>query len=187
MTLNRPENPFDIPYITPSTRAKGEVWMSPARMLQPTFFDEKQAAQDVFAYYGVSLDEIDRWHERKWLSFDSKIKHVSSLEFHELLFIRSLVHFGLTDAMITTMLSYLEKPYQYSPFDHAFCFAYGWVGAAPDLTENIFWQLIENHFETFVRHKANNGEEPTLYRMRRLIDAAIRELDVKKAREQEQE
>ncbi len=163
--------------IIPVPRGVAELWMEPVRTLQPSLFDEEQTAEDIFAEYRVSVDEIDRWHKREWLSFDSKMTHLLQPERDELMFVRNLAHFGLSDAIITRMLSFLEKPYQYSPFDHAFCFAYGWVSAAPELDEETLWQLMESHFANYVQQKVSEQDTRALHRMRFLINSALTKLD----------
>lgn len=82
----------------------------------------------VLARGGVSIDEVERWRARGWISFD--IREVHSLDEGrtcELWFVRNIARSGLSDIQIDSFLSELEKPYLYDPIRMAYSFVYGWV------------------------------------------------------------
>jgi len=91
-------------------------------LLQPTLF--RMSLEEFTAHTSVSLDEMKRWNEKGWLSFDpDMIKHYDERERVEVLFIKALARSGLSDAMIHRLLSGLRKPYCYDPETTFFSFA----------------------------------------------------------------
>ena len=82
-------------------------------LLQSTFFKQ---TPDVFAAEtSVSLDEMKRWYEAGWLSFDpAVVNEYDERESVEVQFVKAVVRFGLSDAMIHKILSTLNKPYCYN-------------------------------------------------------------------------
>lgn len=64
----------------------------------------------------VSADEMRRWHDAGWLSFDPyKLHQVDWAEDTEVRFIRALARSGLSDERISELLAPLAKPYCYGP------------------------------------------------------------------------
>lgn len=89
---------------------------------QPSLF--RMTPDEFTSHTRVSLDEMSRWKEKGWLAFDPyTIKDYDERERKEVLFIRALSRFGLSDAMIDRLLSGLEKPYCYNTTTTFFSFA----------------------------------------------------------------
>ncbi|MBN2561150.1 MAG: hypothetical protein JXQ75_09490 [Phycisphaerae bacterium] len=64
----------------------------------------------------VSADEMRRWHQAGWLSFDpTDLTQIDWGEDAEVRFIRALARSGLGDKWINDLLATLEKPYCYDP------------------------------------------------------------------------
>jgi hypothetical protein len=129
-------------------------WWTPHRLEQ---LDLWQSQRDEFlARARISADEVYRFFERGWLSFDIRTKHeLSYPEVMEIQFIRSLAHSGLSDAMVENMLSGLEKPYRYDFNKIAYSFLYGWVerprNALDDLDDHDFEAMVQRKLQECVR------------------------------------
>jgi len=99
----------------------------------------------------VSADELHRWHERGWLSFDPfKIERIDWGEEIEVRFVSDLARTSLSDAWIGKLLTSLPKPYCYSPDATFFSFsAKQWVTLPnkldqAELTEECLAELAQN-------------------------------------------
>jgi hypothetical protein len=89
--------------------------------LHPTFF--KQSSDEFITEMRVSIDELSRWRANGWLSFDPVLlREFDEKERIEVLFLKSVVRFGLSDSMINRILSGLGKPYCYDPKETFFSF-----------------------------------------------------------------
>ena len=115
---------------------------------QPTLF--RSSAEEFVAEVMVSEDEMRRWHTAGWLSFDPEtIKVYDEAEGIEVLFIRALVRFGLSDAMIQRLLADLERPYCYDLRGTFYCFhRQGWVTVAPAPERE---DLVADEIETLIQ------------------------------------
>jgi DNA-binding transcriptional MerR regulator len=100
-------------------------------MMQHTLFPV--TVEEFVAEMGVSQDEMRRWYAAGWLSFDPNTSRIyDEAERVEVLFMRALVRFGFSDAMINRLLAGLEKPYCYNPRETFYSFSrQGWVTVAP--------------------------------------------------------
>ena len=117
--------------------------------LQRTFFT--QSPDEFLTEMGVSVDEMNQWRAKGWLSFDpDTIKKYDETERIEVMFIKALARFGLSDAMVNRLLSGLDKPYCYDPRTTFFSFIQeSWVTlpAKPDPNDTVsegIEALIEN-------------------------------------------
>ena len=116
---------------------------------QLTFF--KQSPDEFLVERGVSIDEMNRWHENGWLSFDpATIQEYDEKESIEVLFIKAVVRFGISDAMVNRLFSRLDKPYCYDPKITFFSFEQdSWITLPPksdpkDTVSEGIEALIEN-------------------------------------------
>jgi hypothetical protein len=135
-------------------------------LLQSTFFKQ---TPDVFAAEtSVSLDEMKRWYEAGWLSFDpAVVNEYDERESVEVQFVKAVVRFGLSDAMIHKILSTLNKPYCYNTNETFYSFERdSWITLppAPDPMETI-----EENIESLIENE--NLEVLELIKER--IDAAL--------------
>ena len=107
----------------------------------------------------VSLDDVARWQEIGWLSFDAAmLETLEDDQTAELVFIRDVARSGLPNTLVTEMLGELERPYAYPSATTAYSFAHGWVEIAfPDMDE-----IIEQHLEEWAQERQINGEEEKL-------------------------
>jgi hypothetical protein len=104
---------------------------------------------ELIAEMSVSADEMCAWHRKAWLSFDAlAIDRFDEPERIEVLFIKGMTRSGLSDAMINSILSSLEKPYSYDPYKTYFSFVENrWISLPPerdpaDVTNDYFNELI---------------------------------------------
>lgn len=134
----------------------------------------------------VSLDEIERWRERGWISFDVQEKtELHTSEVFEIQFVRCLAYSGLSDAMIEELLEGLEKPYCYNPFTVAYSFLLGWVERPRIPNEDEIEEIIETNLEDWFKECARQGDSQTLYRIKELADNAFWEaLETRKKQRQ---
>jgi len=97
------------------------------------------------ARLGVSIDDLRRWHDRGWISFDGKIDEELD-EFYdpkilEITFVRDIVRSGLTDAQIDVVFAKLPKPFAFDSNKLAYSFLHGWVEVNTDpckiIAENL--------------------------------------------------
>ena len=64
---------------------------------------------------GVSRDEMSRWAEKGWLSFEpASVEEYDEPQWGEIEFVKPIVRSGLSDEWIDTLLSKLEVPYCYN-------------------------------------------------------------------------
>lgn len=101
-------------------------------LLQPTLF--RSTREQFVARTSVSVDEMEGWHRKGWLSFDPlTVAEYDEKEFLEVLFIKALARFGLSDAMVERLLAGLEKPYCYDPLATFYSFAEeSWINLPPE-------------------------------------------------------
>ena len=122
----------------------------------------------------VSPDDLRRWHERGWLSFDGsmneELDEFDDPRVFEIQVVRDIVRSGLTDAQIESLLSQLPKPFAFNPDRLAFSFRHGWVHVAPPLEIPEPSEVIEEHLDEWMAQ----CDEETLENLReRVTDALI--------------
>jgi len=90
---------------------------------------------DVLVKLKISRDEVRRWLDKGWLSFDlqpvTEFDEFGDPRVSELTMVRDVVRSGLNDAQIDHLLGLLPKPCVVDPERIAFSFRYGWVVAIP--------------------------------------------------------
>ncbi len=144
---------------------------------------------------GVSLDDLDRWCDKGWISFDARgVDQLSTHMAHEVVFIRNLVQSFLSDAQIDALLKKLEKPYQYDPTRTAYSFAYGWVQPPPMLDGIEIDEFVESHLRSWIDDKVKDAEVELLRKLEMTFSIAVlraegkrneREADAKEREESE--
>lgn len=153
-------------------------WPEPE--LQACLFGDDPTDQ-VLANLKVSRDEVKRWQEKSWVSFD--IDETDTLDrFHsgELEFVRDVARSGLLDAQINALFASLPTPYRFSPETLAYSFAYGWVVPSKDSP----YELIEANVTDWLE---NLAEEHEIERLEKLSDTIARHLDAIRSEEEEEE
>jgi len=64
-----------------------------------------ESLYELLARLQISLDELARWHDKGWVSFDAskllRLAIINDPKSWELYFVRDIVRSGLTDAQIT--------------------------------------------------------------------------------------
>jgi len=128
---------------------------------------------EMFARARVSIDDMARWQELGWISYDASVRE--TLEHHEVMemvFIRDLARSGLPAAFVSELLADLPKPYAYDPATTAYSFSVGWVEAViPDLDD-----LVENHLEEWAQEKQVRNDEERLQDASTILMLALAEL-----------
>lgn len=147
---------------------------------QLLFFDA--AIGSVAATLRVSLDDMKRWHELRWLSFNPATEALIDHEqIEEIRFLRNVVRSGLPDAYLSALLKSLPKPVFQGYNYLAYSFKYGWVVAEPvylvDVDEAGLEAAVEELFE--------NEDMDALVELRQMVDSAIAKLNVATNNEEE--
>lgn len=101
-------------------------------LYQATLF--KSTCEQFAAKTSVSVDEMAHWHQKGLLSFDPlKTAEYDEKEQLEVLFVRALARFGLSDAMVDRLFSGLVKPFCYDPLTTFYSFAEeSWINLPPE-------------------------------------------------------
>jgi hypothetical protein len=131
----------------------------------------------VLARARVSLDELERWRVKGWISFDAaKFETLDEPLLDEILFVRNLAQSGLPEAQIDGLLRELAPPYRYDPSRTAYSFAFGWaqIPALPDDSEVD--SFFREHMSAWVFEKAVLGEFALLEELRDTIMVKIAEV-----------
>ena len=138
---------------------------------QPGLF--RVTLPDVIAGLGVSLDDLRRWHDSGWLSFNEKLDEAldefGDPRIFEIQIVRDIVRSGLSDAQIDVLLSKLPKPFAFNPDKLAYSFRHGWVQVEPPVEIPEPSEVIDEHIDDWI---ANCGEA-TLADLRDKIDEAL--------------
>ena len=102
-----------------------EFWAQPFSDKQGRLF--AQSTDEAFAQLQVSKDDVQRWQQQDWISFDvNEMVELDEADCWEIEFVRDIIRSGLSDAQIEEFLSKLEKPYRFDPSKIAFNFSIGW-------------------------------------------------------------
>lgn len=137
------------------------------------------SVDELIAETSVSIDDMIEWNKLDWLSFFPQ--HSEQYQpFHkdEIIFIASLVRFGLSKAMIGRILKDLSKPYYYNPELMAFNFFKRKWQQLPALSEE---ELKDSWFKDYIHEYLEELlEEEDLYSLRNLqknVEAALKKLN----------
>ena len=139
---------------------------------QPCLF--RVTLAEMIVRLSVSADDLRRWHDRGWLSFDENMDEALD-EFDdpkcfEIQIVRDVARSGLSDVQIECLLSKLPKPFAFNPDRLAFSFRHGWVYVQPPVEIPEPSEVIEEHFDEWL---AQCGEE-TLEQLREKVNDALK-------------
>ena len=148
-----------------------EIWWRPIQKTETTMF--KSPVDTVLAECHVSRDDLRRWRESKWISFDvdSEIE-LDEPEYCEICFVRNLARSGLADAQIAELLDKLPKPYRYDPCRVAYHFGFGWVQPIKIVEKDPF-DVVADTLVDWFDHLAADCEIDSLKAIRDQIDERI--------------
>ncbi len=137
------------------------------------------------AIAGVSLDDLDRWRAKGWVSFDARgVERLTEPMINEFVFIRNLAHSFLSDAQVDALLKKLEKPYQYDPTRIAYSFAYGWVQPPPVLNGIEIDEFVEFHLRSWIDDKVRDAEVKLLRKLEITFSIAVSRAEAKRKQEE---
>ena len=161
-------------------------WERTVRLTQLDAFP--QPRDRLLAQAGVSIEEVERWRARGWISFD--VRDVPSLDegrVAEICFIRNLARAGLTKVQVSHLLGQLERPYTYDPMRTAYSFALGWVQVPLLPTDEDRDAYVHQHLPGWVERKALLGAHDLLTEMSHQIIRAIARVRASEHRDEEAE
>lgn len=135
---------------------------------QPSLFTER--LDEVLARQRVSTDELRRWAEQGWISFDLGMSEgLEEWHVNEIRFVRDVLRSGLAQAQAAQLLSELPRPLSFSPEQVAYSFTLGWVAAAdttPGEPEEVAYEWIEE--------LESDGSADELRALQERIEAALK-------------
>lgn len=139
---------------------------------QPGLF--RLTLPEVLARLGVSADDLRRWHDQGWLSFDETLDETFD-EFDdprcfEIQVVRDVVRSGLSDVQIAHLLAQLRKPFAFNPDRLALSFRHGWVYAPPPVGIPEPSEVIEENFDDWLAQ----CDEEKLSELRVKVDEALK-------------
>jgi hypothetical protein len=129
---------------------------------------------DVIARLGVSHDDLRRWHDSGWLSFNENLNEeldeFGDPRILEIQIVRDIVRSGLSDAQIEVLLLNLPKPFAFNPDRIAYSFRHGWIQVEPPVEIPEPSEVIEEHIDDWI---VNCGAA-TLEDLRDKIEEALK-------------
>lgn len=145
--------------------------------IQGTLFALKSdEVKNVLVALSISADDLERWFERSWVSFELKvIDPIEEWHVNELRFVRDVVRSGLSDAQIEAMLADLPRPMNFDPAQVAYCFSLGWVQAIP-ASEPCVSEFMPEHFEEWLQELAED-DPARLVELRLQLDRVIASIE----------
>ncbi|MGO9060395.1 MAG: hypothetical protein ACLQU2_23885 [Candidatus Binataceae bacterium] len=140
------------------------------------------------AIVGISLDDLDRWRAKGWVSFDARdLERLTESMMKEVVFIRNLAQSFLCDAQVDALLKELQKPYQYDPTRIAYSFAYGWVQPPLVLDERELDEFVQYHLRKWIDDKVRFGEVDVLKKLSSILFWAVEKARANSIKEPENE
>ena len=137
-------------------------WRRPVQETQLSLFP--YPLDQWMAYCEVSRDDVRRWQEQGWISFD--VDTLSELHLPnawELTFVKNLARSGLSDQQINHLLAGLPSPYSYDPLTTAYHLAHGWVQAPRPLDEADVLKFVEEHLDEWITAQSELGNLDRLH------------------------
>ena len=132
---------------------------------------------DALVRLRVSPDDLQRWHQRGWLSFDEKLtgqlEEFDDPKVFEIQIVRDIVRSGLPDAQIESLLLKLPKPLAYNPERLAFSFTHGWVYVEPPVPIPVPWVVIEDHLDEWMANCDRSTLEDLRERLENTLSSCI--------------
>lgn len=138
---------------------------------QPSLFPE--VVRDVLARLKVSPDELTRWHQDEWISFDlESAPLLEPVHVGEIIFVRDVVRSGLPDAVLRALFEQLPHPLAVNPDRIAFSFTHGWV--LPAFTsEPDPGDYVDSNVESWLDQLAEEGETARLIELQERIEQLL--------------
>ncbi len=144
---------------------------APITDFQPGLF--RVSLPDALARLGVNPDDLRRWRDSGWLSFNENLTEemdeFGDPRIFEIQIVRDIVRSGLTDAQIEALLSNLTKPFAFDPDRLSFSFRHGWVQVALPVETPEPSEVIEEHIDEWIA----NCDQATLEELRDKIAEAL--------------
>jgi hypothetical protein len=126
----------------------------------------------VLAAAFVSLDDMVRWHQNGWISYDAtRVDDLDEAQHVEMFFVRDIARSGLSNAVITRMLSELPRPYAYSPERVAYSFHFGWVQLPYPLSMD---EMMTSHLSQWLDEQIHDGN---LERLKEILEQITEALE----------
>ena len=125
---------------------------------------------EVLTMLAVSADELRRWYERGWISFEPM--HSDKLPYrqvNEVRFIRDVVRSGLTDVQIEYLFMRLPRPMDFDPAAVAYSFALGWVMGVPRKKPE---EILDEH----IAHLARSHDRARLEEIRSKVERWLEQI-----------
>lgn len=161
-------------------------WERPLRLTQLDVFP--QPRDRLLALARVSIDEVEDWRARGWVSFDVRDVHaLDEGRVAEICFVRNLARAGLSDVQVCHLLGQLERPYAYDPTRTAYSFAFGWVQLPLLPTDDCRDAYVHEQLPGWVERKALLGEHDLLTEISHQIIRAIAQVRASERRGEEAE
>jgi len=149
-----------------------DMWARPHPDTHPRLFGTP--TEEVLADLRVTREDVKRWHELGWLSFDvDPTAELQEQHEKEIRFVRHLAVSGMSSAQINEILEKLRKPYAYEPDSMAYHFTHGWV--VPRIGDAF--DVVDEHVSGWISELASGGEIGRLEQLAAEIAGAIEELD----------
>ena len=162
------------------------VWFErPTRQLRIQLSLLPEDIYSVLADLKVSSDELIRWHQRGWISFDTQtVDYLEPAQVGELAFVRDVIRSGLSDALLTALFDQLPTPVSANPNLIAFSFTHGWVmptyTSEPDID-----QCIDENVDAWLDTLAAEGRTDRLLELKGSIDYLLEKAGVANVEEDE--
>ena len=151
-------------------------WYSPHPEMQSHLFGEP--VEDVLASTRVSRDDLRRWKEHGWISFD--VEQLDELQLPliwEIEFVRNMARSGLSDAQIDDFLLNLEQPYRFNPEFVAYHFSFGWVCPERHDADEVVEQHLDEWLDSLAENEDFNRLEQLQDRIALLLEGRPEESD----------
>jgi hypothetical protein len=154
----------------PDSHSLPESWRRPHPETQPHLFGEP--IDDVLASTHVSRDNLRRWKESGWISFDvDELDELQVPLVWEIEFVRNVAQSGLSDAQINEFLLNLEKPYRFNPDFVAYHFIFGWVSPERHAPDDVVDQHLDEWLDSLAENEDFNRLEQLQDRVASLLES----------------
>lgn len=122
---------------------------------------------------GVVSEEMTRWHNNGWLSFDPSITtEFDEPHWVEVEFVKGIIRAGLSDEWINALLSKLRMPYCYDSKRTFYSFTDQSWKTVPRIPEPE--EVIEESLDSYLQDLADAEEWERLWEIKEAIDALLK-------------
>ena len=133
--------------------------------------------EDALVRLKISKDDLDRWYNKDWISFepskDMEIDEFEGPHIFELTFVRDIVRYGLADAQIDYLLGLLPTPFTFDPVKISFSFMYGWVETIPAKAPE---EVIVENLDSWLEDLAQSDDSERLRELGCRIEELLEEM-----------